>query len=68
MNLGFIPPKMDGKRHELRVELTKEAQSRKYKGFDFGFAPSTFQFQHPMARSKLAFAFTVFEGQSLAKG
>jgi hypothetical protein len=36
--LGFIPPKMDGKRHELRVELTKEAQ-RKYKGVRLWFRP-----------------------------
>jgi hypothetical protein len=26
--LGFIPPAIDGKRHELRVELTKKAKNR----------------------------------------
>ncbi len=36
--LGFVPPKIDGKRHELRVELTKEAQ-RKYKGVRLWFRP-----------------------------
>jgi len=25
--LGFIPPAIDGKRHELRVELTKTAKA-----------------------------------------
>src|SRR6266550_1428349 len=29
--LGFVPPTLDGKRHELKVELTKEAHG-KYKG------------------------------------
>ena len=29
--LGFIPPVIDGKRHKLRVELTKEARA-KYRG------------------------------------
>jgi hypothetical protein len=36
--LGFVPPKIDGKRHELKVELTKEAQER-YKGVRLGFRP-----------------------------
>lgn len=29
--LGFMPPAIDGKRHELKVELTKKARE-KYKG------------------------------------
>jgi hypothetical protein len=29
--LGFVPPAIDGKRHELKVELTKEAK-REHKG------------------------------------
>ena len=36
--LGFVPPKLDGKRHELRVELTKEAHE-KYKGILLKFRP-----------------------------
>jgi hypothetical protein len=36
--LGFIPPKLDGKRHELKVELTKEAHE-KYKGIRLKFRP-----------------------------
>ncbi len=34
--LGFIPPAIDGKRHKLRVELTKEARE-KYKGVRLRF-------------------------------
>jgi hypothetical protein len=36
--LGFIPPKLDGKRHQLKVELTKEAHE-KYKGIRLKFRP-----------------------------
>ena len=36
--LGFIPPTIDGKRHKLKVELTKEAQAR-YKGVRLRFRP-----------------------------
>jgi hypothetical protein len=36
--LGFIPEKMDGKRHELKVELRKETQW-KYKGVRLWFRP-----------------------------
>jgi len=36
--LGFIPPAIDGKRHQLRVELIKEAQE-KYKGIRLRFRP-----------------------------
>jgi len=36
--LGFIPPKLDGKRHELKVELTKEARE-KYRGVRLRFRP-----------------------------
>jgi hypothetical protein len=36
--LGFIQPKLDGKRHELKVELTKEAHE-KYKGIRLKFRP-----------------------------
>jgi len=34
--LGFIPPVIDGKRHKLRVELTKDARG-KYKGVRLRF-------------------------------
>jgi len=36
--LGFIPPAVDGKRHELRVELTKAA-TKKHKGGRLRFRP-----------------------------
>lgn len=36
--LGFIPPAIDGKRHELKVELTKTAR-KKYKGVRLRFRP-----------------------------
>lgn len=36
--LGFIPPTIDGKRHELKVELTKEAKE-KHKGVLLEFRP-----------------------------
>jgi hypothetical protein len=36
--LGFIPPKLDGKRHELKVELTKEVRE-KYKAIQLKFRP-----------------------------
>ena len=36
--LGFIPSKIDGKRHELKVELTREARE-KYKGVELKFRP-----------------------------
>jgi len=36
--LGFIPPALDGKRHELRVVLTKEAK-REHKGIRLRFRP-----------------------------
>jgi hypothetical protein len=36
--LGFIPPTIDGKRHKLKVELTKEAHA-KYKGVRLRFRP-----------------------------
>ena len=36
--LGFIPPTIDGKRHKLKVELTKEAHE-KYKGVRLRFRP-----------------------------
>jgi hypothetical protein len=41
--LGFIPPAIDGKRHELRVELTKQAQGE-HKAFAYSIAQSTFPF------------------------
>jgi len=34
--LGFIPPAIDGKRHELKVELTKEGK-KKNKGVRLRF-------------------------------
>ena len=36
--LGFIPPAIDGKRHELKVELTKEAKE-KHKRVSLRFRP-----------------------------
>ena len=36
--LGFIPPAIDGKRHELRVELTKEAKA-KHEGLRLRYRP-----------------------------
>jgi hypothetical protein len=36
--LGFIPPAIDGKRHELRVELTREAKE-KHKRLRLRFRP-----------------------------
>ena len=36
--LGFIPPAIDGKRHELRVELTKEAKAG-HKGLRLRYRP-----------------------------
>jgi hypothetical protein len=36
--LGFVPPVIDGKRHALKVELTKEAKD-KYKGIRLRFRP-----------------------------
>jgi len=36
--LGFIPPAIDGKRHELKVELTNTAQ-KKHKGVRLRFRP-----------------------------
>ena len=36
--LGFIPPTIDGKRHELKVELTKEAKEE-HKGARLRFRP-----------------------------
>jgi hypothetical protein len=36
--LGFTPPAIDGKRHQLRVELTKEAKE-KHKGVRLRFRP-----------------------------
>lgn len=36
--IGFVPPVIDGKRHELKVVLTKEA-SEKYKGVRLRFRP-----------------------------
>jgi hypothetical protein len=36
--LGFVPRVLDGKRHELKVELTKEARDR-YKGVRLRFRP-----------------------------
>lgn len=36
--LGFIPPAIDGKRHELMVELTKEAK-KEHKGVRLRFRP-----------------------------
>jgi hypothetical protein len=36
--LGFIPPTIDGKRHELKVELTKEAK-KQHKGVRLRFRP-----------------------------
>jgi hypothetical protein len=35
--LGFIPPTIDGKRHELKVELTKEAKAGEHKGVRLRF-------------------------------
>jgi hypothetical protein len=36
--LGFIPPAIDGKRHELRVELTKQAKTE-HKGLRLRYRP-----------------------------
>src|SRR5215831_13440373 len=36
--LGFIPPAIDGKRHKLRVELTKEAKAE-HKGLRLRYRP-----------------------------
>jgi hypothetical protein len=36
--LGFIPPAIDGKRHELRVELTKKAKAQ-HKGLRLRYRP-----------------------------
>ena len=36
--LGFVPPAIDGKRHELKAELTKEAK-RKHKGVRLRYRP-----------------------------
>jgi hypothetical protein len=36
--LGFVPPMIDGKRHELKVELTKEAKTE-HKGVRLRFRP-----------------------------
>ena len=36
--LGFVPPAIDGKRHELKVELTKEAK-REHKGVRLRYRP-----------------------------
>jgi hypothetical protein len=36
--LGFVPPKIDGKPHELRVQLTTEAKER-YKGIRLSYRP-----------------------------
>ena len=36
--LGFIPPVIDGKRHELRVELTKQAEAE-HKGLRLRYRP-----------------------------
>ena len=36
--LGFIPPAIDGKRHELRVELTKQAEAE-HKGLRLRYRP-----------------------------
>jgi hypothetical protein len=36
--LGFIPPAIDGQRHELRVELTKEAKAE-HKGLRLRYRP-----------------------------
>lgn len=41
--LGFIPPTIDGRRHKLKIELTKEAHA-KYKGLRLRFRPDTLQF------------------------
>jgi hypothetical protein len=34
--IGFVPPAIDGKRHELKAELTKEARA-KHKGVRLRF-------------------------------
>jgi hypothetical protein len=36
--LGFVPPDIDGKRHELRVELTKAAKVT-HKGLRLRYRP-----------------------------
>lgn len=36
--LGFTPPALDGKRHALKVELTKEAKE-KHRGIRLRFRP-----------------------------
>jgi len=36
--LGFIPPAVDGKRHELRVEFTKTAKAE-HKGVRLRYRP-----------------------------
>jgi hypothetical protein len=46
--LGFIPPKLDGKRHELKVELTKEARE-KHKGIRLKFRPEYIPFSEAPA-------------------
>jgi hypothetical protein len=46
--LGFIPPAIDGKHHNLKVELTKEAKER----YVSAIARSTFQCsEHPLGRA-----------------
>jgi hypothetical protein len=36
--LGFVPPKIDGKHHKLKIELTKEAK-RQHKGIRLRYRP-----------------------------
>jgi hypothetical protein len=44
--LGFVPPKIDGKRHELRVKLTNEAKGR-YKAIRLWFRPEYIPLAEP---------------------
>jgi hypothetical protein len=49
--LGFIPPAIDGKRHQLKVELTKDAH-QKYKGIRLRFRPLYIPVPEPPAWAK----------------
>jgi hypothetical protein len=44
--LGFIPPAIDGKRHELRVELTKSAKAE-HKGLRLRYRPEYIPVREP---------------------
>jgi hypothetical protein len=44
--LGFIPPVIDGKRHELKVELTKQAKETR-KGIHLQYRPEYIPLREP---------------------